>query len=561
MRPRAAGAAGYCAAAIAVALAPACGGSVGRSPGWRAPRPAATATGEGRTSAGSAAAERLVFVPSGPPARAYGAPAGTAAPRGPVADAVVGAVARAAAAAGRPAPMRDPRLFAVAADLAPLAREDAPIPYALVEFALRYYGVVEPSPHLVLIWGPLDDASRYARQVEAQLANLFASTEVARVGVGSHARGRTGVILLILQPSFVDVDPVPRRVAVGEAIALRARVRPPYRDPHVFVTRRDGGVDEPRVSAGADGRVAARVACDDPGVLRIEIAASDARGSSVLANFPVWCGVAPPRTTSVAVPAGATDATAIDAERRLYERVDAARAAAGLPPLVRDERLAAIARAHSAEMRDTGEVAHVSPTTGTAADRVRAAGIATALVLENVARAYGVDEAHEGLMNSPGHRANILAREATHIGIGVAFGRGEAGERALFVTQLFIRIPPAVDPTVARARIRARIERRTRLRRDERLEAIAQRFARDVASGVPAERAAKRSQAALDRLAADFAAVTTIANAVADVDGFPLASVQKEASMTHFGVGIAQGRHPQIGDRALFVVVLVGQRR
>ena len=84
--------------------------------------------------------------------------------------------------------------------------------------------------------------------------------------------------------------------------------------------------------------------------------------------------------------------------------------------------LVQVARAHSRDMRDTGVVAHVSPTTGSAGDRVRAGNIKSSLVLENVARAYGVGEAEEGLMNSPGHRANILSRDATHMGLGVVLG-------------------------------------------------------------------------------------------------------------------------------------------
>ena len=41
--------------------------------------------------------------------------------------------------------------------------------------------------------------------------------------------------------------------------------------------------------------------------------------------------------------------------------------------------------------------------------------------------------AHTSLMNSPGHRANILNARLTHIGIGVA-----AGGAGYTATQLFI---------------------------------------------------------------------------------------------------------------------------
>src|SRR5580704_4165828 len=109
-------------------------------------------------------------------------------------------------------------------------------------------------------------------------------------------------------------------------------------------------------------------------------------------------------------------------------------------------------------MRATKVVAHVSPTTGSAADRVRTANIHTAVVLENVARAYGVGEAHDGLMNSPGHRANIMSATATHVGIGVVLGDEISGRRELFVTQVFIRIPPKIDPATVTELVRSRID-------------------------------------------------------------------------------------------------------
>src|SRR5262249_12965338 len=101
---------------------------------------------------------------------------------------------------------------------------------------------------------------------------------------------------------------------------------------------------------------------------------------------------------------------------------------------------------HSTEMRDKGYVAHVSPVTGAAADRAKRAGIATPLLLENLARDYSPRETHEGLMNSPGHRANLMNPHATHVGIGVAVGHTIGGEPELYVTELFLRVIPKLAP-------------------------------------------------------------------------------------------------------------------
>jgi uncharacterized protein YkwD len=40
-------------------------------------------------------------------------------------------------------------------------------------------------------------------------------------------------------------------------------------------------------------------------------------------------------------------------------------------------------------------------------------------------------------MASPGHRDNILHRSLTHVGVGVAIGRAEAGTVSLYFTQVF----------------------------------------------------------------------------------------------------------------------------
>jgi uncharacterized protein YkwD len=52
---------------------------------------------------------------------------------------------------------------------------------------------------------------------------------------------------------------------------------------------------------------------------------------------------------------------------------------------------------------------------------------------ENLALARTLPMAHQGLMNSPGHRANILRASFGRVGIGIADG----GRYGLMVTQNF----------------------------------------------------------------------------------------------------------------------------
>jgi uncharacterized protein YkwD len=157
----------------------------------------------------------------------------------------------------------------------------------------------------------------------------------------------------------------------------------------------------------------------------------------VLANFPVYCGAAPPaRPPSTAIERLPPQDPAV-AERELMALVEHDRAVARLRPLRWDRRLGDVARAHSREMAATGVIEHVSPRTGNAADRVRRAGLEPLLVTENVGRAYSAAQAERGFMTSPGHRANVIDPRVTHGGLGVAAGAREGSMLPLFFTQLF----------------------------------------------------------------------------------------------------------------------------
>ncbi len=108
-----------------------------------------------------------------------------------------------------------------------------------------------------------------------------------------------------------------------------------------------------------------------------------------------------------------------EAEQRMLDLVNQERAKQNLKPLQFDNELRDVARAHSMEMFQQGYFAHNSPITGTPFDRMRRAGIRFVVAGENLAYAPNVQIAHEGLMNSPGHRANILRPEFGKLGIGV----------------------------------------------------------------------------------------------------------------------------------------------
>jgi uncharacterized protein YkwD len=105
----------------------------------------------------------------------------------------------------------------------------------------------------------------------------------------------------------------------------------------------------------------------------------------------------------------------------------------GLPPLKANATLMKVAADHSVNMARRGSLNHTldgkSPF-----DRMSAAGYAFGSAGENIAwGASTPEEVVQMWMNSPGHRSNLLSREYSEIGIGVAKSdRGRA-----FHTQVF----------------------------------------------------------------------------------------------------------------------------
>jgi uncharacterized protein YkwD len=80
-----------------------------------------------------------------------------------------------------------------------------------------------------------------------------------------------------------------------------------------------------------------------------------------------------------------------------------------------------------------GYFAHNSPEGENVADRAEKVGVDYQVIGENLAYAPTLALAHNGLMNSPGHRANILSSDYQKIGIGVQDG----GVYGLMITQVF----------------------------------------------------------------------------------------------------------------------------
>lgn len=122
-----------------------------------------------------------------------------------------------------------------------------------------------------------------------------------------------------------------------------------------------------------------------------------------------------------------------DLEAEMLELVNRVRREHGLRPLQPDAELVPVARAHSRDMFARGYFSHLTPEGADPFDRMRKGGVRFRTAGENLALARTLPMAHQGLLDSPGHRANILQPAFGRVGIGVLDG----GRYGLMITQKF----------------------------------------------------------------------------------------------------------------------------
>lgn len=129
---------------------------------------------------------------------------------------------------------------------------------------------------------------------------------------------------------------------------------------------------------------------------------------------------APTTAPSKAAPTTATASANIGAyEQQVADLVNKERAAAGLPALKVNTKLAGVAEKKAEDLRDKNYFSHTSPTYGSPFDMMKQFGISYQSAGENIAKGQKTpDTVMNGWMNSEGHRANILNSSYTEIGVG-----------------------------------------------------------------------------------------------------------------------------------------------
>lgn len=123
-------------------------------------------------------------------------------------------------------------------------------------------------------------------------------------------------------------------------------------------------------------------------------------------------------------------------EKEVIELTNLERQKNGLQPLKHNWELSRVARYKSNDMRDNNYFSHTSPIYGSPFKMIRDFGINFSTAGENIAMGQTTaKQVVNSWMNSSGHRANILNKSFTEIGVGYA----KDSKGRIFWTQMFIK--------------------------------------------------------------------------------------------------------------------------
>ncbi len=270
----------------------------------------------------------------------------------------------------------------------------------------------------------------------------------SHIGIGTAEFGYLHVATVIFTKRGIKMEPFPQLVRPDETYLLKAEILGDNKNPQILIANPRGEVREVALRKKRGRAIEAEISFNEgQGRYKIEIMGEDYQGPKILALFPVYLGVKPPARPELSpLKVEVKYRSSKEAEREMVKLINQDRKKYRLPPLRVLPELSQIARQHSMDMRDNHFFAHYSPRSGTPQDRITRSSIAYSNITENIAQDYSLRRAEEHLMESPGHRLNIIDPQATRVGVGIAFGQDPSGAQIMHITQNFIKIIDRVDP-------------------------------------------------------------------------------------------------------------------
>lgn len=420
-------------------------------------------------------------------------------------------------------------------------------------------GVLDPLPLLTVLQKTGADVT--ADELGADIARVAAGNGFNRIGIAKAQAGGVYIVAALLARRLVTFGAeLPRRAPTGSRVQLRGDLLDGLRNPELALTNPAGRGD--RFALGEGPNFLGQFRAETRGVWQLEVLAEGQSGVTVVANFPVYVDVDPPRTVDeVAQTVSENPAQVAD---RLVQRVNEARRARGRAPLQVMPTLIDVARAHSQDMAEHRFFAHNSQDGRTPGDRVRAAGIQSGVVLENIGTGISSEEIHTNLMDSPGHRANIENERVTHFAVGVVASVGAVP--GFVVTEDFIEVAAAVDTATAPQRLLERVNQ-TRARRSvnplqarpQLMEAAARGAQAFFSRSNPTQaQVVQQVNSELSRVGLMFRRIEVLATVVTNLEDATGLEPLFQFDIAGVGIGISQGTRVGMAPNSIFVIYVLG---
>jgi uncharacterized protein YkwD len=402
--------------------------------------------------------------------------------------------------------------------------------------------------------------------VEKLVKNLAVSPyarslrEATHLGLGIHDAGQLKGLYVTFISSEVHskLEAFPTRPIPGKGYWLKGVLDRGYKNPRIIITLPNGKVVEQDPTANGPRKFKAIVKFDQgKGKYMVEVVAIGPLGPAVLDLMNCYVGVPYPEPAPPPKDSGEPPTDLRKAERDMLVLINKARAAAGLKALDFGNDLAAVARAHSKDMVSNNFFAHISPRRGDLDKRMKRARIVAQYYTENLAANRSLIGAHLGLMNSPGHRKNILDPKVNRVGVGIVLD----GKGGIMVTENYAQDFTRYDARDLEKELLAAINKARRakgyspVRTSSKLKRIADINSRSMASGSKLN--SDRAMASLRSARLPYAVKINLLKSIDPPTTHNLpATLGKKA--TRVGIGIYQTTDTK-GPKEIWTTVLVGE--
>jgi Cysteine-rich secretory protein family len=254
--------------------------------------------------------------------------------------------------------------------------------------------------------------------------------------------GSSKYLFLLMEKRSFIYQPFSKKVDRDDDLTITGKIDKKY--PYVKIVISKPGVKRKRkkikTKNGKFSITTTICGIGDEGVYKIDILGQTNHRSTGVADFPIFCGVEINHSSKKIKLRKFSKMGTIQFAVKVFKGVNKYRKKKKLPALNWNDDLSKISISHSNEMCKLNKLAHVSPTTGNAANRAKKYGLKPKIIGENLAFTVSPEETVTGWIESDGHRRTMEHKKVKEAGVGIcrkALGNGKFTYYSTLLVALF----------------------------------------------------------------------------------------------------------------------------